>query len=105
MERDRPPNYEFQLIEPLKGLVASCEINCVAGCCGTDAFDVAASHIAGWMREQEVSHIWTALDQLSAHRNEVLAQNDSSPTSDDFNAWWATPTECDAYLKIWAQEA
>jgi hypothetical protein len=40
---------EIALPERLKHLVRYCEKNCVAGCCGIDAFDFSPLHVASFL--------------------------------------------------------
>src|SRR5262245_16193210 len=66
---------ELRLPEPLLNLTRSCEVFCVAGCCGPDAFDVQASHLAAWVQEHGIASAIDALHQLETLANEASAQD------------------------------
>jgi hypothetical protein len=80
----------------------TCEVHCVAGCCGLDAFDVAPEHMLPWMWEHGVQRAWQALDPLSEVIHE-LAEHIGEVTSeeDEFNALWSTSGECCEFLRGW----
>jgi hypothetical protein len=82
-----------------------CEVHCVAGCCGLDAFEVDASHIVPWVREHGLVQTWVAADQLSDQIREVLASR-GTVTSDqyEFNHYWVHPALCSLFLSTWQQE-
>jgi hypothetical protein len=76
------------------------------GCCGLDAFEFAAKHMAPWFREQRLADGLRALTQLeslvtsiSRHRGEVWSDDD------DLNAVWPTAEQCLDFLDVWFREA
>lgn len=92
--------------DPLQGLRGSCEVHCVAGCCGLDAFDFAAQHMAPWFREQNLQTGLLALTQLEtlmaeASKDQAQVWSDQ----DDFNTAWDTGEHCLDFLEAWFREA
>lgn len=97
----------IQLPEPLDGLKGSCEIHCVAGCCGLDAFEIVAKNMVPWLNEQSVETGLRALNQLEDLMASVHAHAGGEVWSEenDFNAVWETTRECLDFLNGWFGEA
>ena len=94
-------SFQLKLPQPLLRLIQSCEVVCVAGCCGVDAFDPDSSHMTTWFRENP-NQLVTILDQLS----DVLRLVGDQPCeiwSDEyeFNHRWFSANECGTYLREW----
>jgi Family of unknown function (DUF6331) len=51
--------------EPLSWVIQSCEVRCVAGCCGLEAFDIHPQWIRAWMESNDPALLSTALEQIS----------------------------------------
>jgi hypothetical protein len=51
--------------EPLSWVIQSCEVRCVAGCCGLEAFDIHPQWIRDWMESNDPVLLSTALEQIS----------------------------------------
>jgi len=97
---------KLRLPEPLLSLTRNCEVFCVAGCCGLDAFDVQASQLAPWVRAHGIASAINALNHLEALVNEVSTHaGEVWSDLDEFNAVWKEPRECLEYLDLWQREA
>ena len=90
---------ELQVSQPLLKLMESCETFCIAGCCGTDAFDVSEKQINEWVKTVGVEQTDLASKQLNALIEEVTLR-DTKVTSDRFNACWSA-LECVGWLNQW----
>ena len=55
-----------EIHSPLLECLRHCEINCVAGCCGVDAFSSDEKDIVAWAETVTVSQLHIALGQLQA---------------------------------------
>lgn len=49
---------------PLRALILACETNCVAGCCGPDAFDLGSANVEKWAAAVSGETAARAGDQL-----------------------------------------
>jgi len=87
----------------LEPLVAACEIFCVAGCCGLDAFEVATSHIAAWVKDAGVDAARAARSELRIVLDELATAGDARVRSTRLNAGWKTAPECEAYFRVFAR--
>ncbi len=86
----------------LEGLVAACEVHCVAGCCGTGAFQVDAGTMAPWIARYGVAVARAAVTDLDAILAEV--ERASVPiVSRRFNAVWP-PGQCAEWLRRWRSQ-
>lgn len=60
----------MKLEYPLESLIKYCETNCVAGCCGIDAYDFSPVHIASFLAQSsgatESSLLETLISQIGA---------------------------------------
>jgi hypothetical protein len=70
--------------------VRACEVYCVAGCCGFDAFDVNREHILRWYRENDPHALWHALEQLTdaIRWHDSPAPADFDGAVDELDFWW-----------------
>ncbi len=60
--------------EPLASIMYACEVNCIAGCCGLDAFDIHPQWIRAWMESHDPALLAVArqqLDELIEYLSEV----------------------------------
>lgn len=97
-------HFDLELPCPLAELVHACEVHCVAGCCGADAFDVSVEHMVPWMRGQDEGAARQALPQLDFLLTLAInSLQDLSSRENDFNMRW-TPADCVAYLNTWRAE-
>jgi hypothetical protein len=97
--------FQFTLPDPLASLKTSCEVHCVAGCCGLDAFEVKSQHIAPWISENGVPRTLEALTQLEELAHTIQGQpGEITSTVDDFGDGWTNPAECLEYLELWQRE-
>ena len=94
----------LELPEPFASLIHRCEAHCVAGCCGTDAFDVSAALMVPWMRERGRDAAREALAQLDFLI--TIATNSLQDVFSDQNGFatgWR-PRDCVQYLGTWRAE-
>jgi hypothetical protein len=92
--------FRFTLPEQLSRLKHSCEVNCVAGCCGLEAFDVTSDNVAPWVCDNGVPAALTALTQLEELCHAVAMERGPVASGmDDFNAHWDGPSDCLEYLE------
>jgi hypothetical protein len=74
---------------PLSDLLTSCETECVADCCGLDAFDFAPEQIGRWIRSAGRDLATGARKQIADHINVLeLADPDDTFVSYALNAMW-----------------
>jgi hypothetical protein len=90
--------FDRGLREPLSSLLTACETNCVAGCCGLDAFDFTLQPILDWVLEQSSTDMWLAFEILAELIGDVKMSTDTI-VSDRLNAWWKSPTEATTFLR------
>jgi hypothetical protein len=94
--------FRLELPDPLMTLIRHCETNCVAGCCGLDAFDCDPKHLLPWLRENQdvfslvLDQISDAVRLVSEQRGEITSE------MNHFNASW-DPPECAQFLHEWRQ--
>jgi hypothetical protein len=95
--------FQLKLPEPLLGLAYACQVHCVAGCCGTAAFEPDARHMLPWVREHGPARAEQALGQLADLMGAVARHTGKvrSHWRDGFNDGWASPRECLDYLSTW----
>jgi hypothetical protein len=55
-----------QIPEPLWGVMQACEVKCVAGCCGLDAFDISSEPLSAWSPAGKDAFLSQALQQVDA---------------------------------------
>ena len=89
-------NLEFP--DPLAGLIAECETECVAGCCGLDAFEIDSEQMIPWASEQPIHVLWEVLDQLTGVVWD-LSTHSGSVSSSTFNAIWEPTVEALAFFR------
>jgi uncharacterized protein DUF6331 len=94
-------SFQLKLPNPLLSVIQRCEINCVAGCCGVDAFDRQSVHMIPWFRENP-DRFSLVLDQLSDTLR-LVGEQPGSIWSDEleFNHGWLNAKECLEYLREW----
>lgn len=85
-------------VEPL---FASCEVNCVAGCCGTDAFQVATDLMESWLVRSGKEAGVAALRELDVVLLELVSARPAIVVSFRLNASWPDPAACTTYLSQW----
>ena len=93
------PPFQLELPDPLWELIRHCETQCVAGCCGLDAFDRNPKELLPWLRENQ-DRYFLVLDQLSDFIRLVSEQR-TAIQSRQFNDGWAAPVECAQFLRDW----
>src|SRR5262249_30093494 len=69
--------------QPLAGLVGAFEVNCVAGCCGTAAFDFAPRYAADAVRLLGAEQVAAALGQLEGLLGQVARHSGAVQTNTD----------------------
>jgi hypothetical protein len=96
-------SFQLVLADPLMTVIRQRETNCVAGCCGTDAFDRTEEHMLPWLREHR-KELFLVLDQMSdtvrvvgEHVGGILSDQDQ------FNARWNGAKECVRFLGEWRE--
>lgn len=94
-----PAAFHLTLPRPLMDLIRQCETNCVAGCCGPDAFDHDPKHLLPWLRQHQ-EQFSTVMDQISDLLRLVEEQRGEVVSADDFNASW-DPKECEEFFRGW----
>jgi hypothetical protein len=94
----------FQLVLPdlLWELIRRCETQCVAGCCGLDAFDRNPKDLLPWLREHQ-DEFFLVLDHLSDCLRLVGEQRHTIQSQQQFNASWDTQVECLQFLREWRE--
>jgi hypothetical protein len=97
--------FQFTLPDPLVSLKSSCEVHCVAGCCGLGAFEVKSWHIEPWISDNGVPKTTEALTQLEELCHVVARKRGRvGSTQDDFGDAWKTPSDCLDYLELFQRE-
>lgn len=84
----------------LEALVKACEVHCVAGCCGTSAFDVSSAAMRPWLNEAGRDASEAARRELAATLAELAGKREDNIVSYRFNAVWSTG-QCEDYLRRW----
>ncbi len=64
-------DFDFNIYAPLKDCFDACEVVCVRGCCGLDAFAPDREAISGWSAKVSRETIQLAIQQLEALVDEV----------------------------------
>ena len=85
--------------QPLLELMEFCETYCVAGCCGTDAFEITPELIRTWISRKDRGQALIAGAQLRDLIDHVKGCG-QTVTSDRFNAHWE-PAACANWLGHW----
>lgn len=93
----------LEVRQALEPLIAACEIHCVAGCCGLDAFEVATSHVAAWVKDAGIDAARAARRELAIVIDELAAMGETPVTSARLNAMWKHAGECEAYFRGFAR--
>lgn len=68
-------NVNVQIPEPLSTVMRVCEVCCVAGCCGLDAFDISPELLCEWPQAGKEILFSEALRQVDALLKDVLSEN------------------------------
>lgn len=84
----------------LEALVTACEVHCVAGCCGTGAFDVNRASMRRWLAEAGRDAGEAARHELEATLAELSGKREEQVVSYRFNAVWPAG-QCEDYLRTW----
>lgn len=79
--------YEVRMPQTLGELFAWCETECVAGCCGLEAFDFSRERIREWVASQP-QQAGAAREQLRQLVKEIAGRSEEEIRSDALNAWW-----------------
>jgi hypothetical protein len=99
-----PPTLDLYVPFSLRRLFHPCELYCVPGCCGLNAFEVSARHLTGWCAEQSTESVGEVLDQFERLLRDI-ARHRGAVTADMidgyFNAVWQTPHDCLTYFADW----
>jgi hypothetical protein len=96
---------DLELPLPLATFVRACEVHCVAGCCGLDAYDVDARHMMAVTGELQAVGIISALDQLEFLLAQLHRHGGRVRSADpDLNSSWRTAAEAADYLGRWQHE-
>jgi hypothetical protein len=69
--------------QPLAGLLGNCEVHCVAGCCGADAFDFAPQYLTDAVRVLGAEQVAAALDQLEGLYGQAAGRSGAVHTNVD----------------------
>jgi hypothetical protein len=96
---------QMQLPEPLVLLKQCCEVHCVPGCCGLDAFEIAATNMVLWFQEQSLENGLLALTQLELMMAAVSHHSGEIWSNNDFNCIWKSSQNCLTFLDSWFGEA
>ncbi|UJR80230.1 DUF6331 family protein [Sandaracinus amylolyticus] len=97
---DHPEGHALELDEDARGLLRACEVHCVAGCCGIDAFEIAPVHMRAWIDEVGRER---AKRLAQALRDAVVAtERLIHVRSEDLNARFIRIGECARHLARWA---
>lgn len=78
--------YAIVLPEPLRTALTECETECVAECCGLDAFDFAG--LERWPAERADAKR-AVREQLLGLIAEVGGRPEKQVKCDGLNAWWS----------------
>lgn len=89
----------------LRPLLEACQVICVPECCGVDAYDVAAEHLANWITanngidqaNRAILDLDVAIALYRGCGDEVLS------AGEDFNAVWSAD-QCAEYLLVWRSQ-
>lgn len=98
---DTEGRHVIHVTPELEPLLVACEVHCVAGCCGTSAFGVATHLIRNWIEKSSPDAGRTAARHLDDLLYELAHAPERPVVSHRFNAVWARPDECVAYLSQW----
>ena len=92
-------HYEVEFPKSLGDLVKSCEIHCVAGCCGLEAFEFSREQVLKWLLDhpRQESAVREQLDQL-IDRIRLVAEPEVSSMM--LNAWWLRDDAVKFFLSI-----
>jgi hypothetical protein len=96
---------ELQLPEPLASLKICCEVHCVPGCCGLEAFEIAATNMVPWFQEQSLANGILALTQLELTMATVGHHSGEIWSINDFGFIWKGSQNCLTFLDFWFGEA
>ncbi|WOB44320.1 VOC family protein [Thermoleptolyngbya oregonensis NK1-22] len=77
---------EITIPEPLWSLLRCCEVNCVAACCGLDAFDFSPAHVQKWMDQTDAQTLNQARDQLQVLVH-YMVDKTCTYSSEQLNFW------------------
>lgn len=100
MSRVNRPHLDLRLPDTFRAVVQSCEVNCVAGCCGLDAFEFIPKHIVGWAKDSGSRQgLFCALEEISEVIGQVRDQGGPVQVVEELNAWWDEPEECIAVFR------
>ena len=78
---------EVRLPKPLLDLLRSCETNCVAGCCGVEAFGFTERNFRGWLHRNPDQRD-TIATQLDVLLRKIGEQREGDFVSKDLNEVW-----------------
>lgn len=92
-------NSAIDITEPLASVMLSCEVRCVVGCCGLDAFDIHPQWIRAWMEDNGRE----ALDLARQQIDELIISLSDLPGSlyVPLFAEWVTSAEWIQMLMEW----
>lgn len=94
----------LELPEPLMGLLHTCEVICVTGCCGVDAYDLDPRHMQSWIKDRNIREAMQSWEQLGDAIETISERIDVSEVVSNeyqFNAIWNPRGECVDYLQKW----
>lgn len=66
---------DVQIPEPLRSVMRACEVICVAGCCGLDAFDISPGPLCEWPQPGKGLLLSQALQQVDALMKGASGEN------------------------------
>lgn len=77
---------EITIPKPLWSLLCCCEANCVAACCGLDAFDFSPAHVQKWIAQTDAQTLNQVRDQLQVLVH-CMVDTACTYSSDQLNCW------------------
>lgn len=73
------------ILEPLWSLLRCCEVNCVAACCGLDAFDFNHIYVKDWLNTVDLQTLKQVRQQLQEIARVI--NNGDAVSSSQLNFW------------------
>jgi len=79
--------HELEFPKSLMELLESCEIHCVAGCCGLDAFEFSREQMLKWLLEHPRQGD-AVREQVDKMIGQIRVVTEPEVSSMRLNAWW-----------------
>jgi hypothetical protein len=93
-------NIELAIPSSVDELIGSCETNCVAGCCGLDAFDLREESVREWVQQVGPERATAARRDLDALLVQISTIT-TTITCHRVNCYWE-PWEADLWFGVFA---